>query len=74
MDKIPDLPELYFKGNEDEVTPRINILRSLARIIAHDILNSSHTSDDYNNTRKDNLRDRRNHDKGLSGTGRNNTT
>ncbi len=68
MEQYPDFQELGFLGNEDELAPRIRVLRVLARIIARDLLNSRRDGKSNNNTTTDNLRDRLTHDEGLSGT------
>jgi hypothetical protein len=62
MEQYPDFQELGFIGDEAEVTPRIRVLRVLARIIARELINSRHVGKDDNNTTADDLRDRLTHD------------
>jgi hypothetical protein len=62
MEQPPDFQEPGFIGDEAEVTPRIRILRVLARMIACDLLSSKHDDKDDNNTMTDDLRNRVTHD------------
>jgi hypothetical protein len=68
MEQYFDFHELGFIGNEAEVTPRIRVLRVLARIIAHDFLHRKRDDRDNNNTTIDDLGNRLTYDEGLSGT------
>jgi hypothetical protein len=62
MEQHPDLQEPGFIGDEAEVTPRIRVLRALARMIARDLLNRRHDDKEHNNTMTGDLRNRVKHD------------
>jgi hypothetical protein len=62
MEQLPDFQEPGLIGDETEVTPRIRILRVLARMIARALLSSKYDDKDDNNTMTDDLRNRVTHD------------
>jgi hypothetical protein len=58
MDEITYFQELSFIDNEAEVAPRIRVLRVLARIIAHDLVNNTCSGKNNDNTTKNDQRKR----------------